>query len=79
MNPSSNGTSSTPDGPPLACITRQGAVLHVTVLHATAADLLWQLRQGLATCYNCSVLRLTVVGTPIEIQWQCPRGPRQRG
>ena len=79
MNPLSNGAPSTPDGPPLACITRNGSVLEVTVLHATAADLLWQLRQGLAAVYGCSALRLTVVGTPIEIRWQRPRGPRQRG
>lgn len=79
MNPSSNGARSAPDGPPLACITRNGSILEVTVLHETAADLLWQLRQGLAAVYGCSALRLRVVGTPIEIQWQCPRGQRHRG
>jgi hypothetical protein len=78
MKPISNGSSSAPDGPPLACITRSGSELHVTVLHVTAADLMWQLRQGLAAVYGCSVLRLTVVGTSIALQWHPPRGPRHR-
>jgi hypothetical protein len=53
-------------------------VLHVTVLHAAAADLLWQHRQRLSSVFRCSMLRLTVlmplhIDSPaIEIRWRRP-------
>ncbi len=78
MSPVRNGFNSSPDGPPLACIARCGDTLHVTVLHAAAADILWQSRQLLTAVHSCSELRLVVMephagdGAAIVIQWQRP-------
>lgn len=55
-----------------------GDVLHVTVLHAAAADLFWQQRQRLTSVFSCASLRLTVLKPPntdgpaIDIEWQRP-------
>lgn len=57
-----------------------GNDLRVTVLHAAAADLLWQNRHSLAAVFGCSTLRLTVLkprttdGHAIDIEWQRPPG-----
>lgn len=75
----SNATSSVPDGPPLLTMARSGTVLHVTVLHAAAADLLWQHRQQLTKIHNCLSLRLCVLnpaqpdGSATEVEWQRPQ------
>jgi hypothetical protein len=80
MTLSSYGHSSVPDGPPLACIARHGAVLHVTVLHGNAADFFWGLREPLTAAYGCSSLRLSVLeaqdeqGTRVELEWDRPSG-----
>ena len=76
-----NGSSPVPDGPPLVCIARCGDTLHVTVLHAATADILWQLRQDLAAVYRCSDLQLTILdpsvgdGEALTIQWKRPLVP----
>lgn len=84
MSLSRNGMNSVPDGPPLACIARNGAELHVTILHAAAADLLWQLREPLTALYGSTSLRLTMLepsrqpGNALEIQWKRPTEPKSR-
>lgn len=83
MTLTSNATSSVPDGPPLLTMARSGTVLHVTVLHAAAADLLWQHRQQLTTIHNCLSLRLCVLnpaqpdGSATEVEWQRPEMARR--
>jgi hypothetical protein len=78
MSPVRNGPNSAPDGPPLACIARCGEILHVTVLHGAAADILWQSRQRLTAVHGCSALRLEVLeppgndGATIVIHWHRP-------
>lgn len=79
----SNALSSVPDGPPLLTMARSGAVLHVTVLHAAAADLLWQNRQRLTEIHGCLNLRLYVLnpakadGSATEVEWQRPEMARR--
>lgn len=78
-----NAFSSVPDGPPLLTMARFGTVLHVTVLHAAAADLLWQNRQGLTEIHECLSLRLCVLnpaqadGSATEVEWQRPKLARR--
>lgn len=74
-----DAASSVPDGPPLVTMARIDTVLRVTVLHAAAADLLWQNREQLVKIHNCSCLRLSVLSpghgdqrNAIELQWQPP-------
>lgn len=70
--------ATTPDGPPLATMARIGTTLHVTVLHATTADLLWQNRLRLTEDHACSRLRLIVLDPslggekPTVLEWQRP-------
>lgn len=70
--------ATTPDGPPLATMARIGTVLHVTVLHATTADLFWQNRLRLLDDHACFRLRLIVLDpnlggeTPTMLEWQRP-------
>lgn len=77
-----NGFSSVPEAPPLVCIARNGTELHVTVLHAAAADLLWQLREPLTAVYGSTSLRLTMLEPPhqhgdaLELQWKRPTEPK---
>lgn len=83
MTLTSNALISVPDGPPLLTMARMGTVLHVTVLHATAADLIWQHRQQFTEIHGCSGLRLSVLspagsdGKPTELQWQRPNVNRR--
>jgi hypothetical protein len=59
-------------------MARNAEALHVTVLHAAAADLFWQVRHRLTALYGCSTLRLTVLKPPntdgqaIDIEWRRP-------
>jgi hypothetical protein len=59
-------------------MARNAHALHVTVLHAAAADLFWQVRGPLTALYGCSTLRLTVLKPPntddpaIYIEWHRP-------
>jgi hypothetical protein len=78
MTLSSDAPVPAPDGPPLATMARIGTMLHVTVLHASLADLLWQHRQRLTEDHGCSGLRLIVLDPslggdkPPALEWQCP-------
>lgn len=78
MTLSSDAQATIPDGPPLVTMARIGTVLHVTVLHATTADLLWQNRLRLLEDHACSRLRLIVLDPslggdePTTLEWQRP-------
>jgi hypothetical protein len=80
MHPSGNEPSSVlvPDAPPLVTLARLGKELRVTVLHAAAADLLWQNRQQLVEIHRCTSLRLIMLspargnGATQELQWRRP-------
>jgi hypothetical protein len=63
MNRSGNdhGPVPVPDAPPLVTLARLGSELRVTVLHAAAADLLWQNRQQLLQIHGCLSLRLIML------------------
>ena len=77
----SNCSSPVPDGPPLVCIARCGETLHVTVLHAATADILWQHRQELAAVHRCTGLQLIILdpsvgdGEALTIPWKRPLVP----
>ena len=83
MTLSSNALSPVPDGPPLVTMARVGTVLHVTVLHAAAADLLWQNRHQLTEIHNCLSLQLCVLnpaqadGSATKVEWQRPEMARR--
>lgn len=80
MSLSSDALMPAPDGPPLATMARIGTMLHVTVLHASTADLLWQNRQRLTEDHGCFGLRLIVLDPslgadkPTTLEWQLPAG-----
>jgi hypothetical protein len=86
MYPSGNEPSSVqvPDAPPLVILARLGNELCVTVLHAAAADLFWQIRQQLLEIHGCYSLRLIILtpapgnGAIKEIQWRRPVVPDRR-
>ena len=67
-----------PDAPPLGTLARLGEELRVTVLHAAAADLLWQNRQQLVEIHGCTSFRLIMLfpargdGATRELQWRRP-------
>lgn len=71
--------SSVPDGPPLLTLARIGTQLHVTVVHAAAADLIWQNRRRLLQIHGCNRLRVSLLeltqanGQPLDLHW-----PRQQ-
>jgi hypothetical protein len=73
-----DGFRPVPDCLPVNCMARNAHALHVTVLHAAAADLFWQVRHRLTALYGCSTLRLTVLQPPntdgpaIDIEWHRP-------
>jgi len=78
MSLSRDGFKPVPDCLPVNCMARNADALHVTVLHAAAADLFWQVRHRLTALYGCSTLRLTVLKPPntdgpaIDIEWHRP-------
>lgn len=75
MTLSGNATA-VPDGPPLLTMARCGSVLVVTVLHAAAADLVWQHRQTLVEIHSCLSLRLLLLNhrsaEATQLQWFAP-------
>lgn len=55
-------------------MARVGTMLDVTVLHGSAADLVWQQRQTLTEMHNCLSLRLNLAACvrgsgAAELQW----------